>query len=231
MSGKDNIISFADRLRAKEEAGTESHAEAGAEEPGRARDTGDAEQGEALPGKLVWLRCPACDTLEYTEVVMAGGRTHNVCGNQVEEVQLDIDVRAEYTIAELNLERLEILAGAVEAQRQRFREYQERMRLIAGGEVASYPVSEEMLRALPVAEMDAMGLLVSTALHNPARRFESAEEEAPSEIEAQTEGGAAVEGDAPVDGNESAKGEGQPRLATDSVTDPVTDPDPRPPKP
>ena len=146
MADKDNIISFAERLRRKKEG----DAGAGAEDSEQANESGEAEQREPLPGKLVWLRCAACNTLEYTEVVMAGGRTHNVCGNQVEEVELDIDVRAEFTIAHMNLERLEMLADAVEGERERFKEYQLRLRLIAGRNVDPYGITTETIAALPV---------------------------------------------------------------------------------
>ena len=82
MAEKDNIISLEDRLRRKEEvrgdagqAGKQSDGEAAAE-------AGEAASTEPMPGKLVWLHCPVCDTLQYTEVVMGGGRAHNVCGTQ-----------------------------------------------------------------------------------------------------------------------------------------------------
>ena len=180
MADKDNIISLEDHLRRKQEAdageevgGQAEAASPGAEDGEQRADAEGAAEGadQALPGKLVWLHCPACGTLQYTEVVMAGGRTHNECGNQVEEIELDIDVRAEYTIAEINLERLRMLSEAVQAQQQRYQEYQDRLRLIAGGEVASYLVSKDTVRQLPVAEVDAMGLLISSALHDPVRHF------------------------------------------------------------
>ena len=217
MADKDNIISFADRLRRKKGVGAKSDALTGAEDSEQAQETGDSEQREALPGKLVWLRCPACKTLEYTEVVMAGGRTHNVCGRQVEEVELDIDVRAEYTIAEMNLERLEMLAGAVEIERERFKEYQHRLRLIAGGDIAPYGDTPETLETLPIEGLDPIGLLVSRALRDPVRHFLPVEEEAPGAGRESTEGGA------PTEGEEPAEGEAPP--------EPATDPDPWPPKP
>jgi len=59
-----------------------------------------------IPGFVVWLHCPTCQTTEYTEVQMSGGRTHK-CGTRVEEVEVAIDVRAEYTISQWNLTLLE----------------------------------------------------------------------------------------------------------------------------
>ena len=43
---------------------------------------------------------------------MGGGRLHNVCGERVEEVVVDIDARAEFTIAAINLERLKAIEAA-----------------------------------------------------------------------------------------------------------------------
>lgn len=205
MAEKDNIISLQER-RERKGAKDRSAAPAGgrkttgADAEGAAREGGSTDTGEApgavpgaaantatdtatetatepLPGKLVWLRCPSCGTLEYTDVVMAGGRTHNVCGTQVEEVELDIDVRAEYTIAGLNLERLEMLTEAVRAQRERYEEYQRRLLLIARANVLPYPVDGDTPPRLPVAEMDPLGLLIPEALHDPARHFAAAGDE------------------------------------------------------
>lgn len=57
-------------------------------------------------GNLLWLHCPSCETKEYTELKMAGGRIHK-CGTLVEEVEVPIDIRAEYTISQRNLQILE----------------------------------------------------------------------------------------------------------------------------
>jgi len=63
------------------------------------------EQMRSVSGWIVWLHCPSCKTLEYTEVRMDGGRIHK-CGNMVEEKEVAIDIRAEYTISCRNLELL-----------------------------------------------------------------------------------------------------------------------------
>jgi hypothetical protein len=128
-----------------------------------------------VPIQLVWLFCPTCKTLEYTEVMVPGGRVHNVCGTPVEEAFVDVDARAEYTLADINLRRLEALARLVEAQRTRATEYQARLRKAAGKPLTGYPLTGESARALPVAETDPLGLLISRFLHDPARRFEPAE--------------------------------------------------------
>ncbi|MBF0352287.1 MAG: hypothetical protein HQM11_14740 [SAR324 cluster bacterium] len=64
-------------------------------------------QNFLLEGYLVWLKCPKCETLEYTEVRMPDGRIHNRCGSMVTECEVKIDIRAEYTIVTRNLKMLE----------------------------------------------------------------------------------------------------------------------------
>ena len=46
------------------------------------------QEEEPIMGSLIWLHCPTCSTLEYTEVLALHGRTHK-CGTVVleEEVQ------------------------------------------------------------------------------------------------------------------------------------------------
>ena len=65
-----------------------------------------------IPGWLGWLHWPKCETTEYTEILMAEGRNHK-CGTLVEEKEVPIDVRAEYTIS---LRNLEILDNLLESQ-------------------------------------------------------------------------------------------------------------------
>ena len=169
----DNIISLEDRLkkRAGEESRNEDASVSGEERRNRV---------EPIPGKLIWLYCPSCGTLQYTEVVVPGGRVHNTCGSQVEEAVLDIDVRAEFTLAQLNLDRLRLIREMLQAEQARFEEYQERLSNIAGERPQPYPLVEETLQSLPIAEVDGMGLLVPDALHNPGRHFESLREKTKS---------------------------------------------------
>jgi hypothetical protein len=124
-----------------------------------------------LPGRLIWLYCPTCRTIEYTELDMAGGRVHNACGTQVQEAPVELDLRAEATIARINLERLTILESLLSGQRQRYEEYLKRLNLAAGTNVQAYALSEEATGQLPVADVDAFGLLVSRFFHNPGVHF------------------------------------------------------------
>lgn len=179
MADDEKVVSLHEWRRQQKQRPADDAAETPGD-GGEAQHTG-AEAGdeatEPVPGHMVWLRCPTCGTLEYTEQQMPGGRVHNACGTQVEEVSEGLDLRAEYTVAELNLERLRMLSELVEQQRARYREYQQRLRQAAGGKLQAYPATEGTLQRLPVARVDGLGLLVSHFLHEPARRFEGAEQD------------------------------------------------------
>ncbi|MBI3992550.1 MAG: hypothetical protein HY342_04700 [Candidatus Lambdaproteobacteria bacterium] len=126
---------------------------------------------EKLPGQLIWLHCPVCNTYEFTELPIPGGRRHRVCGAVVEEVAVDIDVRAEFTIAELNLMRLKELRQMIGEHIARVEEYKVRLGTIAGQTPRPYNINQDTPTALPIAEMDRLGLFISQALHNPQARF------------------------------------------------------------
>ncbi len=160
MDGPENVISF--------EAHRRRRSTAHGEEPNTTAEPKHAPA--AVPGKLTWLHCSSCGTLEYTEQFSPGGRVHNRCGSKVEEAILDVDARAEYTIAQYNLERIRTLTGYLEAQRRRYEEYQERLRRMVG-DPGQYPMEQDGLAALPVAEVDSLGLLMPTALARPERHF------------------------------------------------------------
>ena len=183
LRDKENVISLEHR-RSKRRTATPSPARQQPEEAASAPppSAGDQAAGEhaaekhsavsraPLPGQLVWLHCPTCATLEYSELVMPGGRRHK-CGSIVEEAVVDLDVRAEWTLAEVNLARIDALGRYLEHQRERFREYQRRLELAAGRRPEPYGLDEESVKSLPVAELDSLGLFISKALHDPAARF------------------------------------------------------------
>jgi hypothetical protein len=104
-------------------------------------------------------------------MILPNGRMHQPCGSRVEEIEVDIDARAEYSLAELNLRQLDKLAELVEGQRGRFREYQQRLELAAHQPLSSYLLTEETVRIMPVAEVDPLGLLISPFLRHPLQRF------------------------------------------------------------
>ena len=63
-----------------------------------------------MQGWIVWLKCPKCETREYSELRMPEGRIHK-CGTMVEEHEVEIDIRAELTVSLRNSELIsELLA-------------------------------------------------------------------------------------------------------------------------
>lgn len=179
MSDDSKIISLSDRARLRK-GGRPTSPKAPQRGPGSRDKPADASGTDAqapsaaagpVPTRLVWLFCPTCESLEYTELVLPNGRVHQTCGTQVEEVVVDVDARAEYSLAELNLRQLERLAELVDGQRGRFREYQHRLELAAGQPLSSYPLTEDTVRVMPVAEVDPLGLLISAFLRQPVQRF------------------------------------------------------------
>ncbi len=68
----------------------------------------DEAQNAPIRGWIIWLHCPKCKSLEYSEIEIPEGRIHK-CGTLVEEEEVQIDVRAEYTISLRNSLRLEEL--------------------------------------------------------------------------------------------------------------------------
>jgi hypothetical protein len=175
MADESKVISLAARRRGKEHRAPAPKAPGGT--PAAAAEGGDT---RPVPARMVWLFCPTCKTLEYTELMLPGGRRHNVCGTMVQEAVVEVDTRAEYTLAELNLRRLAALAELLDAQRARFIEYQERLAKAAGRPLSAYPLTEVAVQSLPVAEVDPLGLLISRFLHQPAARFPSAQPERPA---------------------------------------------------
>ncbi len=204
MSDDAKIISLTDRARLRK-GGRQAGSQAGSSSTpsvrrdeqgdvdGNVRDASrpGAEQAASatkgagstkpVPTQLVWLYCPTCETLEYTELVMPNGRVHQPCGTRVEEVAVDVDARAEYSLAELNLRQLERLAELIEGQRARFREYQQRLELAAHQPLSSYPLTEDTVRKMPVAEVDPLGLLISAFLKQPLQRFRPDAQDSTSE--------------------------------------------------
>ena len=168
MDEDDKVISLAQHRARKNREQTAVPAKKTEHAAGEGAQGGNSQ--EPVPGKLIWLRCPSCGTLEYTELEMPGGRSHK-CGTVVEEAVVDVDIRAELTITAENLKRIDTIALYLRDQRERFMDYRQRLGLMGGGELKIYSLEDESVSKLPVAGVDAMGLLISTALHNPSARF------------------------------------------------------------
>ena len=136
-------------------------------------------------GIMVWLHCPKCDTIEYTEIVAPYGRVHS-CGTQVEESNVELDIRAELTITRYNIEKIDRLIQenskftrrklfaksldkAFTALRKSEEIYLKRLR---AHDVPSYPGNIEDLKdKLPIREVNELGLLVSEFRYKPENRF------------------------------------------------------------
>ena len=69
----------------------------------------EEERNAPIHAVIIWLYCPKCKSLEYSELEMPNGRIHKQCGTMVEEEEVEIEVRAEYTISLRNSKRLDQL--------------------------------------------------------------------------------------------------------------------------
>jgi len=148
-----------------------------------------AESAQDCPGVLVWLHCPQCGTLEYTEIVAPNGRRHK-CGTQVQEAEVTVDLRAEFTITRWNLERIDELIAensrfrlsklfsksldnALLALKQSEETYLQRLQSAAGRKLTPYPGDmAELEKTLHIVEKNRLGLYLSKFRHQPEKRFE-----------------------------------------------------------
>lgn len=136
---------------------------------------------DPIAGRLYWLYCPVCDSLEYSALAVRGGRRHNPCGTMVQEAEVPLDLREEVTLAELNLERLEALVHLLAGHIERFRTYRRRLEQAAGSPVTTYPPESAAVERMTKRGIDGMGLFSSTFLQQPEMRFRNrTKPEAPS---------------------------------------------------
>ena len=142
----------------------------------------------AYPGIMVWLYCPTCKSLEYTEVRAPYGRKHS-CGTQVLEEEVSLDFRAEATITLRNLkviaEKLEEtsknklvrlaskgLQKALSLLQQGEEVYLSRLSKAAGRNLEPYEGADEDLeKQLPIKATNPLGLWVSEFRFQPEKRF------------------------------------------------------------
>ncbi len=142
-----------------------------------------------FPGKMVWLYCPKCKSLEYTEIISPAGRMHN-CGTRVEEREVELDLRAEITVTEYNLQ----VIGGLLSKNSRFKlvkilsksldkalvalkaseeTYRDRIVLAAGMNLPPYPGEiEELADKLSIRDTNRLGLLISAFRFEPEKRFD-----------------------------------------------------------
>ena len=137
------------------------------------------------PGIMVWLHCPKCQTIEYTEVIAPNGRTH-MCGMIVEEREVELDLRAEFTIVLYNLKIIDdLIKGNQESKiRKLFAKtldkaliklkkseelYLERLGI---KNIDPYEGDLDELKAkLPIKETNQLGLWISDFRYKPEERF------------------------------------------------------------
>ena len=146
------------------------------------------EELEPFEGCLVWLNCPTCQKIEYTELRAPGGRTHR-CGTKVEEVEVFLDLRAELSFTLVNLKTIEahlkevghnrlkkLLARSLEKTLLQLKaseeEYASRLQKAGDGRVTPYPQEIEPLAArFPDVQVNPLGLYVTPFRQEPHKRF------------------------------------------------------------
>ncbi len=146
------------------------------------------QQEKKHPGVLVWLFCPTCKTMEYTEIVAPTGRTHK-CGTLIEEAEVDLDIRAELTITRFNMEKIDQLLEqnkefrlvklfsksldkALLALKTSEETYFERLLISSNYQASPYPFDiEEFKDRLPIKDINKLGLLISEFRFEPKKRF------------------------------------------------------------
>ena len=149
----------------------------------------DEARNAPISGWITWLYCPRCKSLEYSELEMPNGRVHKKCGTMVEEEEVQIDVRAEYTISLRNSKRLDELfnetkiptflkplakkgIGMLENLQASEVEYRKRLENIVNGPVNPYPDDwDEKSLKMKLKTLDPLGLILTEArqpnLHFP----------------------------------------------------------------
>ena len=130
-----------------------------------------------MQGWIVWLKCPKCETREYSELRMPEGRIHK-CGTMVEEHEVEIDIRAELTVSLRNSELIsELLAKSnakgimkkflkseramLEHLERSEEEYRKRLQLMSQQECTPYPEEwDPEEKGLEIKKMDPLGIPV-----------------------------------------------------------------------
>ena len=141
---------------------------------------------------ITWLYCPKCKSLEYSELEMPNGRIHKYCGTLVEEEEVEIEVRAEYTISLRNSKRLDELfedtkipgflkplakkgIGMLENLRAAEHEYRKRLENIVDGTIIPYPDEwDENSLEMELKTLDPLGVVLTEA-RQPNLYFPEAE--------------------------------------------------------
>lgn len=154
------------------------------------------EIAEKETGILVWLHCPRCKIFQYSEVVAPYGRKHQ-CGEQVKEIEITLDITAEYTICRHNLQHIENLKNSLlhyskktkkieitEEEKKIFlsvmKDFQaneiqmiEKLQAITKKKkLEAYEWKKENKKLLPVIKVHNSGILISEFRYRPEKRFQ-----------------------------------------------------------
>ncbi len=139
---------------------------------GKKRGKGQGAVGEPITGTLYWLHCPVCNTLEYTEAGEPNPRVHGPCSTQVQMAPVDLDLRAEFSVASTNLERIDVLTSLLDVARQKQLEYLNRLSLAATQKIEPYAdAGEKSPEELNVAGVDFLGLWQSRFFYEAKTHF------------------------------------------------------------
>ena len=137
-------------------------------------------------GILVWLYCPNCKTLQYTEFQATQGRKHK-CGADVIEIEVPLDLTAENTICLKNLSILEelqqqikekkeeagvtnILSKVLEhCKKEELAMIEKLQKISKNKKCFSYSWKDK--KKLPIADINPLGLYLSEFRFKPEIRF------------------------------------------------------------
>lgn len=140
-------------------------------------------------GCMVWLHCPTCNKMEYTEVQSPYGRTHK-CGTQVFERNVELDLRAEVTITQENIKILQSLiqeqeksklkqlfiksfGGLIQKMLDHENDYLQRILIAGKNKVQAYSgIFKDIMHKLPIEETNPLGVHISTFRFQPEKRFQ-----------------------------------------------------------
>ena len=141
---------------------------------------------------ITWLYCPKCKSLEYSELEMPNGRVHKQCGTLVEEEEIEIEVRAEYTISLRNSKLLDELfegtkipgflkplakkgIGMLESLQAAEIEYRKRLENIVDGSIIPYPDEwDENSLTMDLKTLAPLGVILTEA-RQPSLHFPEVE--------------------------------------------------------
>ncbi len=139
-------------------------------------------------GTLVWLKCPTCKTIEYTEIIAPNGRAHS-CGSQVLEREVQLDLNAELTITLQNLTLIEDLMKTgknsllkklmakslrklLKSVKSAEEDYLQRINVASNYQAVPYEGDFKQLESrLPIKKRNELGLYLSEFKFAPGKRF------------------------------------------------------------